>query len=205
MKDLSMEALRARRERAKAGLPPDPEGCHKDGLSRTPPTSRRKKRRKRSPAPSGPPAFVTPAAARWELRRQERRELIAINDPQLFYDMPVEDRRQLLAWVRENVAARRGKRVRDSYWLKHEAEHRLGFYVSNAELKGAMLEAGHRLVWDNRINIGFCCAAKPGSAWGNELREEAEARREMWQPQPGPEEILRELFQQIASGEGEAA
>ena len=139
---------------------------------------------------------------RW---RRERREEIAINDPQLFYAMPEEDRRQLLAWVRENLAARRGKQVRNSYWLKHEAEHRLGFYVGNGELKSAMLEAGHRPVWDNRINMGFCCAAKPGSPWGKELREEAEARREIWQPQPGPEEILRELFQQIASGEGEAA
>jgi len=88
-----------------------------------------------------------------ERRRREWREEIAINDPQLFYAMPEEDRRQLLSWVRENVAARRGKGVRDSYWLKHEAEHRLGFYVSNAELKGDMLEAGHRPVWGNRINM----------------------------------------------------
>jgi hypothetical protein len=141
---------------------------------------------------------------------------LELNSPERFHDMPDEKRRRLLAWVQENVAPRRGKRVRDSYWLKHRAEEGLGYYdeklgmrirdyVSNGELKGGMLEAGHRPVWDNRINMGFCCAAKPGSPWGNELREEAEARREMWKPQPGPEEILRELFQQIATGEGEAA
>jgi hypothetical protein len=101
-----------------------------------------------------------------ERRRRERREEIAINDPQLFYAMSEEDRRQLLAWVRDNLAPRRGKQVRDSYWLKHEAEHRLGFYVGNGELKGAMLEAGHRPVWDNRINMGFCAVPPSRAAPG---------------------------------------
>jgi hypothetical protein len=120
-----------------------------------------------------------------------------LDKPDRFYDMPEDQRQQLLAWVQENVAARRGKGMLDSYLLKHVAERRIGFYVSNGELKGAMLEAGHRPVWDNRINMGFCCAAKPGSPWGNELRKEAEARREEWKPQPGPEELLREAIEVV--------
>ena len=45
--------------------------------------------------------------------------------------------------------------------------------------------------------MGFCCAAKPGRPWGNELRKESEAWREEWKPQPGPEELLREAIEVV--------
>ena len=75
--------------------------------------------------------------------------------------MPEEDRRRLQAWVRDKLAPRQVTRPRSSYALKHTAEKDLGFYVSNAELKGAMLEAGYEPLWDNRINMGFRCGPRP--------------------------------------------
>ncbi|MDQ5828190.1 MAG: hypothetical protein M3441_29130, partial [Chloroflexota bacterium] len=104
---------------------------------------------------------VTPPE-RIRKRREERAEAIRINSPDRFYDMPEVDRRQLMAWVRGLPPVPRVTAVKDSYWLKHRAEKALGFYVSNAELKGAMLEAGYRPVWDDRINMGFRCGRIPG-------------------------------------------
>ena len=71
--------------------------------------------------------------------------------------------------MRENVAPRQVTRSRWSYNLKHIAEKHLGFYVSNAHIKGALLEAGYEPVWedewDNGINMWFRCGPKPHSKW----------------------------------------
>jgi len=67
--------------------------------------------------------------------------------------------------VRENVAPRQVTRPKDSYDLKGIAERFLGFYVSNASLKGAMLEVGYEPVWQGPLNMGFRCGPKPRSPW----------------------------------------
>jgi len=69
--------------------------------------------------------------------------------------------------VRENVTPRQVTSPRGSYQLKHVAESFLGFYVSNASMKGALIEAGYEPVWEDRwkINTGFRCGPKPGSTW----------------------------------------
>lgn len=62
-----------------------------------------------------------------------------INDSFEFENM--KDKDLLLAWVREWVTPGPG-RCPSSYTLKHSAEHALGFYVSNGQMKGALAAAG---------------------------------------------------------------
>jgi hypothetical protein len=60
---------------------------------------------------------------------------------------------------------------RDSYELKHIAERFFrergdhNPYVSNASIKGALIEAGYEPVWDDPINMGFRVGPRPGSDW----------------------------------------
>jgi hypothetical protein len=69
------------------------------------------------------------------------------NAPEAFDGLTPLKQAQLRAWIRANLEATR--RVGDgqyshSYGLKHLAEKSLGWYVSNGELKGAMLAEGYR-------------------------------------------------------------
>jgi len=89
------------------------------------------------------------ARERRERRKQKRLEAIRANDPAHFDTMPPDEKARLRAWVREKIAPQR--QPLNSYYLKHVAERdigrdvgSLGYYVSNAELKGAMLEAGYK-------------------------------------------------------------
>jgi hypothetical protein len=56
-----------------------------------------------------------------------------------------------------------------SYWIKHVAERFLRYYVSNAALKGAMLEAGYEHVvpddCEDPVNMYFRCGPRPRSPW----------------------------------------
>ena len=103
-------------------------------------------------------AKVHPNVLRWWVLfppwRVQRWIEIEANRPELFRDMPIHEKISLRGWVRGLPPAPRVTGTKSSYWLKHRAEKALGFYVSNAELKGAMLEAGYRPVWDDRVNMG---------------------------------------------------
>jgi hypothetical protein len=58
-----------------------------------------------------------------------------------FWDMPIHKKITLREWVRQNMVP--AEEEYSSYYLKHEAERGLGFYVADGELQGAMLEAGY--------------------------------------------------------------
>jgi len=77
-------------------------------------------------------------------RRARRKEQLYINDPARYHELPINEKINLRAWVRENVVPQRTPH--SSYALKHIAERDIGgpgYYVGNGELKGAMLEAGN--------------------------------------------------------------
>jgi hypothetical protein len=101
-----------------------------------------------------------------ERRKRERLEAIHFNDPARYHELPIHEKIGLRAWVRENVAPRQVTSPQSSYHLKHVAESFLGFYVSNASMKGALIEAGYEPVWEYRkINMGFRCGPRPRSPW----------------------------------------
>jgi hypothetical protein len=108
-------------------------------------------------ARTGDPDPLADRRARRERRERARLEAIRANDP-AHDDTPADELDRLRAWVRENVTPSR--KSWDSYGMKHAAERALGgrgYYVSNAALKGVMLEAGYEPVWDTGINMGFLC------------------------------------------------
>jgi hypothetical protein len=100
-----------------------------------------------------------------ERARWERREAIHANAPARYHELPINEKINIRAWVRENVTPRQQTGSHDSYFLKHVVERFLGSYVSNASIKGALIEAGHEPVWEDRINAGFRIGPKPGSRW----------------------------------------
>jgi hypothetical protein len=105
-----------------------------------------------------------------ERRKRERLEAIHFNDPARYHELPIHEKIGLRAWVRENVAPRQVTSPQSSYHLKHVSESFLGFYVSNASMKGALIEAGYEPVWEYRkINMGFRCGPKPRSPWAAKL------------------------------------
>ena len=121
-------------------------------------------------ASSGLPPHVLLKVLHWWLlvppRRVQRWQEIYYNDPARYHELPIREKIGLRAWVRENVAMRQVTSPQSSYHLKHVAESFLGFYVSNASMKGALIEAGYEPVWEYRkINMGFRCGPKPRSTW----------------------------------------
>jgi hypothetical protein len=66
------------------------------------------------------------------------------DSPKEFDLLPPLKRELLLQWITRTMCpAATVWRDATSYGLKHAAEDDLGFYISNGELKGAMLEAGY--------------------------------------------------------------
>jgi hypothetical protein len=119
-----------------------------------------------------------------------RQEALRLNNPARYHEIAINEKISLRAWVHDNVAPRRVTRPRWSYGLKHVAEAALGFYVDNASIKGALIEAGYEPTDDDGINMDFRCGPKPGSRWAAEPKE-LKARR--YQPNRHAKRHLREL------------
>jgi hypothetical protein len=105
-----------------------------------------------------------------EERKRRRREEIHFNDPARYHELSAGEQERVRAWVRENVTPRQQTGSHDSYFLKHVVERFFRErdydpYVSNASIKGALIEAGYEPVWEDRINAGFRIGPKPGSRW----------------------------------------
>lgn len=74
-------------------------------------------------------------------------EQVDLDAPEAFDELTALEREQLRAWIRQNLepSARIGLGKHCfSYRLKHLAEKALGWYVSNGQMKGAMLAEGYR-------------------------------------------------------------
>ena len=87
-----------------------------------------------------------------------------LNQPEVFYDMSEEDRKTLLDWISCNLIPIKSFNTKhSSYRLKHILEADIGFYCTNGEFKGAMLESGYKVQNRNELNWNFNVSAKsPG-------------------------------------------
>jgi len=68
-----------------------------------------------------------------------------IDCPERFDELDPARQDELLCWISQNVApwSRGYRRAGTSYGLKHDAERELN-YITNGEMKGAMLAAGYK-------------------------------------------------------------
>jgi hypothetical protein len=130
-----------------------------------------KRRRRRATQPTVQPSVQpsTPESEERKARREGRildaLDAMYVNHEDRYHELPEGERKLIRAWVSDNAAPRNVTRPRDSYELKHVAEQFLGFYVSNASIKGALLEAGYEPAWSGPINMGFRVGPLPGSDW----------------------------------------
>jgi hypothetical protein len=78
------------------------------------------------------------------------------NSPDEFDDLPPDKQEAILSWVEQNLRPRKTVCYQhSSYGLKHICEKAVGFYVSNGEMKGAMLKAGYITSERKSINWSF--------------------------------------------------
>jgi hypothetical protein len=83
------------------------------------------------------------------------------NSPEEFDDLPREKQDAIISWVEGNIPQRKTINHKiSSYGLKHICEQAVGFYVSNGEMKGAMLKAGFVAGNRRRINWSFNISQK---------------------------------------------
>lgn len=75
-----------------------------------------------------------------------------LDNPREFYKLDKETQDALLYWISTNLTERKGYNHRiTSYRLKHL----LPFYVTNGAFKGAMLQAGYKVLDKNKLNWNF--------------------------------------------------
>jgi hypothetical protein len=85
-------------------------------------------------------------------RQIERKNNSGLNDPSEFYKLDHDTQKKLLDWIDFNLTERNHfNRKITSYGLKHM----LPFYVTNGEFKGAMLEAGYKVLDKTEMNWNF--------------------------------------------------
>ena len=78
-------------------------------------------------------------------------------DAALMSDLPEDVQRQVSDWIFASIRKREFPNYEhDSYQLKHQIERELGIYLTNNQMKDAMLNEGFRPVKENELNWHFC-------------------------------------------------
>jgi hypothetical protein len=96
---------------------------------------------------------------------------VYFSHPDRYHDLPEAERERLRAWVSDNVTPRNVTLSAGSYQLKAIPERffreRGDYdpYVSNADIKGALLAAGYEPTWSDPIDMGVRVGPRPGSDW----------------------------------------
>ena len=87
-----------------------------------------------------------------------------INKPEDFYNLTTEEKDILRNWIRSNLKPIKSVNKRhSSYGLKHYFEKdkvNRGFYITNGQFKGAMLEYGFKPYIEYELNWQFCISEK---------------------------------------------
>lgn len=87
-----------------------------------------------------------------------------LDDPNLFNELPDEDKQKLLNWIDENFYPIKSfNNKHTSYGLKHK----LPFYITNGAFKGAMLVAGYKVKNKSDRNWVFNISQKSKCLRGN--------------------------------------
>ncbi len=78
-------------------------------------------------------------------------------DGALLSDLPKEDQIKVTDWIFSKLVSRKTPNYNhDSYELKHLIESELGIYLTNNQMKDAMLQEGFIPVKENELNWHFC-------------------------------------------------
>ena len=89
---------------------------------------------------------------------------IDLNSPEDFYNLNSEERDILTNWIRANLRPIKSvNKKHTSYGLKHYFERdkeNKGFYITNGQFKGAMLECGFKPYQEWELNWEFCISEK---------------------------------------------
>lgn len=123
--------------------------------------------------------FLTESFGSGGTSEEALQNLVAIindNRPEQFNLVAPEKQKKLVEWIIENLrVGTPGKsRCYHSYYLKHIAEHCIGEYVSNGEMKGAMQNAGFKPTKDtNEYDTNWKYVLQRGLG---HLREERDYR-----------------------------
>jgi len=99
----------------------------------------------------------------------EQAMTILADPPDEFEQLSSQKQDALRLWIRRTLEPKKtiGGRNSYSYGLKHLAERDLGWYVSNGELKGAMVAEGYRWrVCEGTPNWEFNCRLRSQSSKG---------------------------------------
>lgn len=87
-----------------------------------------------------------------------------VNNPNGYKNTSKEVQNKLQQWIEENVSPYKTKTFasQTSYYLKHSFTNATGIYVTNGEMKGALLAAGFEPKDVNHINWVFKFSKKVG-------------------------------------------
>lgn len=78
-------------------------------------------------------------------------------DTALMSDLPEDVQRKVSDWIFGKLRKRDTPNYdHDSYELKHQIQRELGIYLTNNQMKDAMLQEGFTPVKENEINWHFC-------------------------------------------------
>ena len=82
-------------------------------------------------------------------------------DAALMSDLSKDVQNIILDWIFANIRPRKAPNYNhNSYQIKHQIESELGIYLSNNQLKDAMLIEGYHPVKENELNWVFCISQK---------------------------------------------
>lgn len=95
----------------------------------------------------------------------DRTDEIHIDDPKAFEQLPIGQQNVIRSWIRDSVEPYRAKKYNGftSYWLKHWFEYQQsGFYITNGQMKGALLVEGFIPKDEHSQNWTFTLSNKLG-------------------------------------------
>jgi len=82
-------------------------------------------------------------------------------DAALMSDLPEDVQIKISNWIFGKLRKRKTPNYNhNSYELKHQIERELGIYLTNNQMKDAMLQEGFRPVKENELNWCFCISEK---------------------------------------------
>ena len=83
------------------------------------------------------------------------------NKPEHFNDLTEQEQQDLISWCLKLEKIKSFNRIRSSYGLKHDFQNSPnGFYVTNGQFKGAMLQAGFSVQNKDELNWFFNISKK---------------------------------------------
>lgn len=96
------------------------------------------------------------------MRIPEINKLHDVDLPEGYFKLTSVQRESLCIWISDNIFPRNTPNLNyNSYSLKHMFEHdKGGFYITNGQFKGAMIDCGFFPINEEEKNWRFCISQK---------------------------------------------